>query len=317
MEYIKISLKGVLELFILGFIGFYLTKKRFINSSGLDALSKLVVGICLPAMIFYNLMVNFGFEQYKNWWTFPLLSLGICLLGLIVGFLFLPFLTNNLEYRKQFLSLVIFQNSGYLPLVLLSAILPKDKIQVMFIYMFLFLLGFNIIIWSIGVYLITFSRNRRFEGKSFFSPPVLSTILSLFLVYFKINKFIPNFFYKPLSILGDSTLPLAMLIVGGSLAELNFNKTDNKSILFLILAKLIIMPVLGLFLIIRFNLSELLGLLLLIQLAVPSATSLSLITRHYQQEDLLISAGVFWTHIISLFTLPLFLSLYFAYFPIK
>jgi predicted permease len=316
MEYLKISLKGVFELFILGAFGFWLVKRKILNSHGLEIISKLVVEFCLPLMIFCQLMQNFDFTQYNKWWIFPLLSLGISILGLLVGVMFLPLL-KNLEYKKQFLSLVTFQNSGYLPLVLVSAILPKDKLQVMFIYIFLFLLGFNLIMWSVGVYLITFSRSRRFEWESFFSPPVVATILSLFLIYLKLNKYIPNFVYKPLSVLGDSTLPLAMLVVGGSLAELSFKKTNNKAILFLILAKLIIMPILGLLFIIRFKPDELLGLLLIIELAVPSATSLSLITRHYQKEDLIISAGIFWTHIISLLTLPLFLSLYFAYYLVK
>jgi len=47
------------------------------------------------------------------------------------------------------------------------------------------------------------------------------------------------------------------------------------------------------------------------QLAVPPATSLSVIVRHYKKEDLLISQGIFFGHIVSLVTLPLFLSLYF------
>jgi len=311
-----ISLKGVFQLFILGGMGFFLIKRKIVNLNDLNTLTKLVVKFCLPAMIFSQLMQNFDFTLYKNWWFFPLLSIGISISGLIVGAIFLPFL-KNLEYKKQFLSLVTFQNSGYLPLVLVSAILPKDKLPVMFIYIFLFLLGFNFIIWSIGVYLITFSRSRRFEWESFFSPPVVATILSLFLIYLKLNKYIPNFVYKPLSMLGDSTLPLAMLVVGGSLAELSFKKTDKRAILFLVLAKLIIMPILGLLFIIRFKPDELLGLLLIIELAVPSATSLSLITRHYQKEDLIVSAGIFWTHIISLLTLPLFLSLYFAYYLVK
>jgi len=316
MEYLKISLKGVFELFILGAFGFWLVKRKILNAGGLENLSRLVIELCLPVMIFCQLMQDFNFNRFRNWWIFPLLSLGISILGLLVGVMFLPLL-KNLEYKKQFLSLVTFQNSGYLPLVLVSAILPKDKLQVMFIYIFLFLLGFNLIMWSVGVYLITFSRSRRFEWESFFSPPVVATILSLFLIYLKLNKYIPNFVYKPLSVLGDSTLPLAMLVVGGSLAELSFKKTNNKAILFLILAKLIIMPILGLLFIIRFKPDELLGLLLIIELAVPSATSLSLITRHYQKEDLIISAGIFWTHIISLLTLPLFLSLYFAYYLVK
>jgi predicted permease len=85
----------------------------------------------------------------------------------------------------------------------------------------------------------------------------------------------------------------------------------------MVLAKLIILPVLGLWLIVKFKLPELIGLLIIMQLAVPPATSLSVITRHYKKEDLLISQGVFFGHLLSIITLPLFLSLYFMLIMIK
>jgi len=53
------------------------------------------------------------------------------------------------------------------------------------------------------------------------------------------------------------------------------------------------------------------------QLAMPSATSLSVIIRHYNKEDALISQGVFFSHIISLITIPLFLGLYLSLVVLK
>jgi predicted permease len=59
------------------------------------------------------------------------------------------------------------------------------------------------------------------------------------------------------------------------------------------------------------------GLLVLMQLAMPPATSLSVITRHYKKEDLLISQGVFFGHIASVITIAIFLSLYFTLSVVK
>jgi len=52
-------------------------------------------------------------------------------------------------------------------------------------------------------------------------------------------------------------------------------------------------------------------------LAMPPATSLSVVTANYKKEDLLISQGIFIGHIVSIFTIPLFLSLYFILSVIK
>jgi predicted permease len=80
---------------------------------------------------------------------------------------------------------------------------------------------------------------------------------------------------------------------------------------------LIILPALGLFLVIKFKLPQLIGLLIVMELAMPPATLLSVITRHYNKEDLLISQGILFGHIISIVTIPVFLSLYFLIYVIK
>jgi predicted permease len=108
---------------------------------------------------------------------------------------------------------------------------------------------------------------------------------------------------------GDSTLPLAMLVVGGSLGLIAIRRVQLKPVVLLILAKLLILPALGLLFIWRLSLPHLFGLLIIMQLAMPSATSLSLIITHYKRKDLLISQGVLLTHLFSLISIPLFLSL--------
>lgn len=311
VESFKITISAVTQIFILVAIGFFLLKKSILKSDGLNALSRLVIEVTLPLLIFCQLVKNFRFSAYPNWWIFPLLSLVITLAGLILGAVFCVFIRGN-QYKLQFLNLITFQNSGYMPLALAAALLPTEKADTLFIYIFLFLLGFNLVIWSLGVYMLTFTRAKKFELGSLFSPPVIATLFSLLLIAFGAQKFMPGALIKPLKMAGDCTLPLAMLVVGGNLARIQLGRIDKKATFLLALGKLVILPFLGLVFILRFNLPELLGLLLLIELAVPSAMSLSVIIRHYKKEDLLISQGIFISHILSLITIPLFLSLYFT-----
>lgn len=316
IESFKITSLAVTQILILGAIGYFLVKKNILGQAGISSFSRVVVEITLPVLIFCQLVKDFSFSIYPNWWIFPLISIAITILGLLVGAIFISFIKGP-QHRSQLLSLIAFQNSGYLPLALVATLLPKEKIDSMFIYIFLFLLGFNLIMWSLGVYMLSCSRNNKFELGSFFSPPVVATLFSLVFIFFGLNKTVPDFIIKPLKMLGDCTLPLAMLVVGASLAQIKLIHLDKKSIFLMALAKLVILPVLGLLLILKLKLPDLVGLLILIQLAMPPATSLSLIIRHYNKEDLLISQGVFLGHILSLITIPLFLSLYFTLIMIK
>jgi predicted permease len=312
LQSFKITGLAVGQIFILGAIGYFLVKKNILGSCGLNSLSRLVLEITLPAMIFCQLAKDFSFSLYPDWWIFPLISIAITLAGLAVGLLFAWFIGGGIEKRLQFLSLVAFQNSGYLPLALVAALLPADSLNTMFIYIFLFLLGFNLVMFSFGVYMLTFHQNKKFEFGSLFSPPVVATLAGLLFILFGLNKFIPDAVIKPVRLIGDCTLPLAMFVVGGNLAEIKIGNIDKKAIFMIILSKLIILPALGLALILKLRLPELIGLLIIMQLAVPSATTLSVITTHYKKEDLLISQGIFFSHIASILTLSLFLSLYFT-----
>ena len=202
LESFRITGSAVLQIIILGAIGYFLVKKKVLGGDGLDALSRLTIDITLPILIFCQLIKDFSFKLYPNWWVFPLISLAITILGLLVGFLFSGFIRGH-QSKLQFISLVGFQNSGYLPLALFAALFPKELLGPMLIYLFLFLLGFNFVTFSVGVYMLTFLKDKKFDWLSLFNPPVIATFLSMILVFFKFNTFIPDFVFKPLNLIGE------------------------------------------------------------------------------------------------------------------
>ncbi|MGD0336684.1 MAG: AEC family transporter [Candidatus Omnitrophota bacterium] len=315
-ESFKVTGLAVSQIFILAAIGFILVRRNILGEEGLRSLSRLVIEVVFPCLIVSQLLKNFSFTLYPKWWIFPLTSAAITLAGLAIGGFFLWFIKDG-KIRIQFLSLVAFQNSGYLPLALVAAMLAKVTAGTMFIYIFLFLLGFDLIMWSWGVYLLAHAGKKKFELFSLFSPPVIADLVSLALIFFGLNKFIPEVILNPVGMIGNCTLPLAMFIVGGNIASIHLGYIDKKAMFLMSLAKLVILPLLGLVFLLKFRLPEPMGLLVLMQLAMPPATSLSVIIRHYRKEDYLISQGVFFGHILSLLTIPLFLSLYFTLSVVK
>jgi len=316
IEHFQITGIAVLQIFMLSAIGFLLVRKGFLSGRGLDDLGRLVMDVSLPVLIFCQLLKDFSFCLYPNWWVFPLISIAITLLGLLAGFLFVRFIDQEQE-KLQFLSLVAFQNSGYLPLALVAALFPAENLGEIFIYLFLFLMGFNLVIFSLGVHILNFHKEKRIKLSSLLSMPVLATLLSLVIIYFGMGKLFPGSLIKPLRMLGDTTLPLAMIVVGGNLAQINLKDINKKAIMLLILVKMIILPLAGILFLKVFNISGLLGLLILIQLAMPSAVTISTILRASKKEDLLASQGIFITHVAALITVPAFLILYFSNFMIK
>ncbi|OGX25804.1 MAG: hypothetical protein A3J51_04450 [Omnitrophica WOR_2 bacterium RIFCSPHIGHO2_02_FULL_45_21] len=338
LSYFNSVSQAMLQIFLLGLVGFVLVRKKILLSEAVTGLSSFLIGVAFPALIFWQLVTKFSFSLYPDWWIFPLASFIITGLGLCVGFLF-SLSVKDARLRREFVSLVGFQNAGYLPLTLLAWIVPGGYRDILLIYLFLFLLGFNLVIWSWGVYFLSASKLKTFSFAGLFSPPVIAILLGFTFVSLKLNSLIPKFILQPIELLGNCSFPLAVVVLGATLAELSNYKPEGsglpsdrqshkpegsglpsdrqshrpfekKTISKLILAKLIVLPSLGLLFVSSFRLPYLLGLLIIMELAVPSANSLAVIARKYPEEEKLISQGIFISHLVSLITLPVFLALF-------
>jgi len=306
---LKSTTTAILQIALLGLCGYYAVKMKAVLIEHLQFLSKLVINFLLPCFIFIELVENFTFSIFTNWWIFPLLSICITLLGVCIA-LFLITLDKSLNrYRHEFVSLIAFQNSGYLPLMLVALLFPAALKEQMYVYIFLFLLGFNLIIWSVGSWYLTKKENATWQMRSLLTPPIIATVVALLTVLLRAQQFIPQIATTPLHMLGKCALPLAIFVVGGNLALASIRIRGKSTPLFyIVFAKLVIVPTIALAVIALTRPSYAVSFLFLLECAVPSATSLGVITHLRKSSDTLISVGIFWTHVISLITIPLFLS---------
>ncbi len=312
MSTFRVTGSAIIELVFLGAVGFVLLKRSIISESGLKTISDLVIGLFLPLFMFSEIVGRFSFSLYPDWWLFPILSFLITAAGYFLGLLFLAADRSLRGNSPEFLSIVSFQNSGYLPLPLIASMLSPQAAREMFIYIFLFLLGFNLTIFSFGVFLLNpKGKQRRFDLKNMFNAPVIATLLALACVLLGINKVLPEVIMKPAGLLGRCAIPLSILVVGGNLAALKTNhSSDIKPLALSLLIKLVILPMVFLGFVILVKPKPLVGLLIILQAAMPPAAFLSVISRNQNQSGRLINQAIFYGHLISIITIPIFLALY-------
>jgi len=136
--------------------------------------------------------------------------------------------------------------------------------------------------------------------------PLLSSALTLALFFLHIQ--LPDVVNTALFTMGDATTPMAMLILGCTIAEMPLRELfDEWRVYIFVVLKLLIMPVL-VFLLLRplaGSVDPLLAQVLVVLSAVPVATNATMLSIEYGGNNKLVAQGIFFSTIISVLTIPL------------
>lgn len=308
LETLQITFSATLQVLLLAAAGFWAVRGKMLDNHGLDQFTAVLVNILLPCFSFSQLYQNFSYEKYPFWWQLPVLY--VVMAAAALAFASLTGLGLKDNRKKEFMALVGFQNCGNIPLVVVATMFKGAQAHELFVYIVLFIIGANLAIWTVGVWLLVSGQQKGIELKRMITPPLVTTVVTMLLLALKLDKFVPAVILQPIDCLGNCALPLAMFTVGGGLASINFKRFEPEPSILLIITKLVLFPAAALAMVLFFKVSFLMGFLIVLEAAVPSAVTLSLIGRYYDLKSEFTDAGVFITHIASVVTIPVFLTLY-------
>jgi malate permease and related proteins len=306
---------SVIKLSLIACFGFMLYRRKIIDARVLKFLTLFVINFTIPALIFSRLINNHQAVNSYPVWFFLAVSCAIFFGGLLLGILLS--IGRNKTKKREFLSVISFQNAGYLPMNIAYFLFATEAKNEFLVYIFLYLLGFNILMWSIGSFFIFRRRDENFSFKSLLNPPVLGTLIALFFIYTRSAKYIPSLLLNPIEMIGETSFVLSMLVLGCWLAKIELRDIYRRwFILFeASFLKLILLPLLVFLIILKFNFFSLLGLFILLEAAMPSAASLPIVVNIRKADSGFVSQCVFVTHLFSVVTIPLWLGLYLKFTP--
>lgn len=305
---------AIVKLCIIIAFGFWLCRRQVIQDSAVDFLTAFVVNFTAPCMIFSYLIDNAWMVQRYPIWIFLAISLGIYLLGYFLGFL--AGVRSPERLKKEAQALISLQNAGYLPLTL-AAVLFFGKMKNEFIvYIILYLLGYNILLWSIGSSIIYSDKKAGFNFKNLLTPAISSIALGLLLIYFRLIRYLPPAFadvvFTPIKMIGEVTFVLSMVLLGAGLAKTNLAgiKANLNALIKVSILKLLVMPLLVFFGLVVLKIYSFLGFFVLVQSAMPAAASLVIIAKQHQADLEFTAQGVFVTHLLAILTVGFWMQVY-------
>jgi len=300
-----VSSIAIIKLALISLFGFFLYRRKIVSDTTLKFLSSFVINWSVPFLFFSHLISQAQIVVNHNLGTFLFLSLVIFLVGFLIG-LALTWRKDS-KFKKEIISLISFQNSGYLPMNIAVFLFLGKTRETFLVYTFLYLLGFNIIIWSLGSFLIFKEKKQKLKLKSLLNPPAVSTLLALLFIYTNTAKFLPALIIEPMKMVGETTFVISMIVLGCFLGKINLDQIRHRFYDMLVpsLVRLLLIPCIFFIVLLKLKITSLLGTFLIIQAAMPCAVSLPIIAQIWSADSELISQGVFLSHLMGILTVPI------------
>ena len=178
--------------------------------------------------------------------------------------------------------------------------------------------GYEFLLWSLGVVLFTKTFCVRQRAKALLSPPFLSLVFSLLLV--AARDLLPwpampagltiatDTIHSSLRTFGAATVAVAMLVAGSRFAVLKFETMLGWRIWLVSAIRLVGVPLVMIPLLRWIPMDEISRGILFIVAVMPSAMVSVLFSERYGGDTDFIAGGLLLTHLWALLTVPLFLA---------
>ncbi len=303
MELAIITVKQVLELFVLIISGIFLYKKNIIKEDGKKLLSDILIKFIVPCMIINSYMGKFNDEVLDNIGKSFIYSIILCVMGIVIAIV-ASFVVSD-EHKGIFRFACSFSNAAYMGFPLIRALFGEEGI----LYASSYVTVFNILLWSVGYVFFSDKMPAKQLIKNLITcPPIIAVVVGLIIYLFRIP--VTDIIAEPLSSIGAMTTPISMIVTGVAMGETGIVKLiKQKHLLYGLFIRLILIPMVSLLVFYIFNISGIVATVTLILEASPCAAITTMFAIQYGRDQKYGAALVVISTICSIVTLPLYVYL--------
>ena len=304
----QIIVNSVLTLFLLIFLGCFLGKKKIVSTDYASGLSNFIVKVTMPATVFNAMQMEYDPELLHRGVEILIFSLGFYAASMALGFIAVRLFRVPEKERGVWLFVASFSNNGFMGLPLAMSLYGNEGVFLMSIMNMIA----NLLIFSAGVKMLTagYPLKEKLSVKKMLLTNInIAVVLGLI---FYINQWtLPKVLADSLSYLGSITSGLSMIVVGLSMAKLNFRKMFAGGRNYILTAiRLVLLPLITLAVIRTAgrSLDPMIAGTLLLSTGLPSPSAASIITEQYHTNTDLGAKMIFLTTLFCLVTIPLLMG---------
>ena len=304
----------MLILFTIVLLGAIARKIHLMNDDFDVLLSKLVMTVTLPGMILDSVLSNTNLPDSHTIMMMLVYSTVLYVLVCLFAWIFVRLVYRGVPRPAQgaHAYLISFGNTGFIGFAVLGAIMGNDAV----LYGAVYNIPYNVFLFSVGMLFIASTGSDgaaakkpvkeqvKAIAKQLVSPCLISCFVAMFLALFGVTD--SGYVGQTCNLLGQMTVPAAMLVIGSTLAKQPLKQMVNDgwsyltSFMRLAGVPLLIFFVGGIFIHDPYILA-----VIVIESAMPAASSGIMMCLAYGGDTMTMSRGTFITTIFSLVTLPL------------
>jgi len=297
----------MITLFAIVVVGYVAGRLGYFENGFDRHLSRLVINITCPALILSSSMSG---ELPDRRYILPLL--GISILTYVVltaaAWVLSRILTRKVADRGVVAFALVFGNVGFMGYPVVASIFGHQAV----FYAAVLNVVNTFAVFTIGTMMITGGEGsdaERFSKKVLYSTPMLSAYLSMLIVALGIDN-IPDYVSQPLTMIGNITVPAALLIIGSSMSHLPLRALmGNLTVYGTTLFRLALLPVGVHFLCLALGFDPFVTSINTVVIAMPVATYGTILCLKYNRDTTLIAEVTFITTLLSMLTIPLLVLL--------
>ena len=303
----------MLTLFAIVVVGYIAGKWGYMGGTFDKKLSKVVIDITCPALILSSAMTG---ELPDRRYILPLLGISVLTYLLLTGVaLLLPrFLTKKKDDEGVIGFAMMFGNVGFMGYPIVASIFGHEAV----FYAAVLNVVNTFTVFTIGTMLVVGKNQSTVEEKEMsrkkmlrkvlYSTPMLSAYLTMLIVALEI-KDIPEFISQPLTMIGNITVPAALLIIGSSMSQLPLRALlGNGTIYATTLMRLAILPVGIHYLMTLLGFSPFVVGINTVVIAMPVATYGTILCLRHGKDTTLITEVTFITTLLAMISIPLLVT---------
>lgn len=315
MDLFTVTFESVAVLLGIGVIGFTVLARKMVPESIISVVTPLAIEVAVPCLVVGNMLAHFDPSKFPNWWAMPLWWAGF--MAFMLPLTLLAMRVSRRETRKEFGVSLFYPNAIFVPLALISGMFGRDTphLAELFLFTLFYPAFFFNTYWFFYRGFRSMPRPGEIAGK-LFNPILMATLAALAIQLTGLDRFVPGFVISALKSVGEMSVPLVMIVIGGSI----YVDFRGKGALYLaeclkfVFFKNLAFPMIVLAVLVVLRPPYEVALLLVIQSAVPPVTAVPIVAEREGGNRAIANQFIVSSFIASVATLPAVIWLFGRYF---